>query len=433
MYNTINKILIFLILLCPVTILAEETNICLSSEEAKKFEDVLRLVRDNYVEEISDKKLVENAINGMILSLDPHSSYMNKDMYNDMNLYTTGEFGGIGLELTVENGMIKVLSPIDGSPAYEVGIKPGDLIVSVDDTSLYGLTTNEALQKIRGRPGTKVKLTIVREGSPKPIELKLRRKLIKIAFVNTTIIADKFLYIRIPYFAETTTGQVEDALKKYLKSKDKPKGIILDIRNNPGGPLDQAVSVANLFINSGLIVYTKGRTEESIKAYEAMPQGFKVTEVPMVMLVNSGSASGAEILAGALQDHKRAILLGNRTFGKGSVQDEISLSEGGAINLTTALYYTPSGKSVQVEGIEPDIVVEDLEMVYKKKKDAPTREENLLGHIGAKAESKKLDFEKLKQNLKEKDKTKLNLENDYQLMRALDLLKGIVVYDDKRK
>jgi carboxyl-terminal processing protease len=426
------KIILSLFVLAFIT-KSEAALFANKSNNIKTFEEVLRIVREEYVEDIPEDKLITQAISGMLMLLDPHSGYLDKASYNDVQLYTKGEFGGVGIELTVDNGMIKVLSPIDGSPAQKAGIKPGDYITYIDDESLFGLTANDAIQKIRGKPGTSVKLTIVREDLTSPVEVKLQRELIKIESVSSGLIGNNAMYLRIASFAENTPTQVKKELQKYLKSNAQPKGIILDVRNNPGGLLDQAINVADIFLEKGLIVYTKGRAQESINKFEVNPKGFKVINIPIVLLINSGSASGAEILAGALKDHSRAVLMGTRTYGKGSVQEVTPLENGNAISITTALYYTPSGRSIQAEGVEPDIVVEDIEFKGLVKNNNPMREENLHGHLNN-DDSKKLDFLKLRKNFIENRNTgqKFNLENDYQLSRAVDLLKGLLAYDGKK-
>ena len=320
------------------------------------FGEVMERAKLNYVEEVSDKKLIESAINGMLTSLDPHSSYLDAESFNYMNEQTKGKFGGLGIEVTMDNGLVKVVSPIDDTPAAKAGIKAGDYITHINGETVVGMSLNDAVSKMRGKVGEKVKLSIRRVNS-KPIELTIKRQEIKIQSVKSEIKDDSIAYIRISSFTE----DVDDAVNKAIidakkKLKNKLLGIVIDVRNNPGGLLDQAVDVSDLFLEKGEIVSTRSRNESDTVKFMAN-EGDVAKGLPIVVMINEGSASASEILAGALQDHHRAIILGERSFGKGSVQTVIPLRDYGAMRLTTARYYTPSGRSIQAKGIEPDIEV----------------------------------------------------------------------------
>jgi carboxyl-terminal processing protease len=321
------------------------------------FGDVFERVRAEYVEPVNDRDLIENAINGMLTGLDPHSNYMNTKAFRDMQVQTRGEFGGLGIEVTQENGFIKVISPIDDTPASRAGVKPGDLILALDGKTVQGLTLNDAVDKMRGPPNSKIKLTIRREGQDAPLDLALTREVIRIQVVKSHLEGNDIGYIRVTSFNEQTEAGLHKALTALKQqSGDKLRGIVLDLRNNPGGLLDQAVAVSDDFINQGEIVSTRARHPDESQRWNAK-SGDIVNGLPMVVLINGGSASASEIVAGALQDHQRAILLGTRSFGKGSVQTVIPLPGNGAMRLTTARYYTPSGRSIQGLGITPDVEV----------------------------------------------------------------------------
>src|SRR6266436_5002650 len=321
------------------------------------FGEVFERVRSDYVDDVSDNSLVESAINGMLTSLDPHSNYLNTKNFNDMKVQTRGEFGGLGIEVSMENGLVKVVSPIDDTPAARAGLKPGDLITHLDGEPVQGMTLPEAVEKMRGPVSSEIKLTIRREGRD-PFDVKLIRATIKIQSVRSHLEGDNIGYIRVTTFNEQTDTGLNNAMKNLKQQAgNKLVGVILDLRNNPGGLLDQAVAVSDAFLDKGEIVSTRGRRSEDAQRYNAR-QGDIAGGLPMVVLINGGSASASEIVAGALQDHHRAILLGTRSFGKGSVQTIIPLPGHGAMRLTTARYYTPSGRSIQAKGIDPDIVVE---------------------------------------------------------------------------
>lgn len=389
------------------------------------FGEVLERAKMSYVEEVSDKKLIEAAINGMLVSLDPHSSFLDDQSFKYMNEQTKGKFGGLGIEVTMEQGLVMVVSPIDDTPAYKAGIKPGDFITHIDGEQVIGMTLNDAVDKMRGKVGTKVKLTI-RRINQKPFDVKITREEIKIRSVKSELKSGDVAYIRISSFTEDTDQTIEKSLKKLKKeAKNKLKGVVLDVRNNPGGLLDQAVNVSDLFLDKGEIVSTRSRNPEDTVKYTAK-DGDIAQGLPMVVLINDGSASASEIVAGALQDHKRAIILGEKSFGKGSVQTVIPLGNHGAMRLTTARYYTPSGRSIQAKGIEPDVEVhpakvEVIENVFE-------RSEAEFGNA--------LKNDTDTKNTKDTEKTTQNdkdLANDYQLSRAVDLVKALAIYNAQDK
>lgn len=388
-------------------------------------------VRTDYVDETSDRELIEAAINGMLTSLDPHSGFLDDESFNDMQVQTKGEFGGLGIEVTMENGLVRVVSPIDDTPAFKAGIQPGDLITHIDGTAVMGMTLNDAVDKMRGKPNSKIKLTIRRKNE-EPFDVTMKRDIIKIESVKYRAEND-IGYIRIITFSDTTTNHVEKAIKEITKQvgKDKLKGFILDLRNNPGGLLDQAVGVADTFLNEGEIVSTRSRIPEDTMRLSAT-KGDLTNGLPIVVIINEGSASASEIVAGALQDHKRAVLVGTPSFGKGSVQSVKPIPGYGAIKLTTARYYTPSGRSIQAKGIEPDVIIPRAEI-----KELPIiegySESNLPKALGQQ------EGEKNKQNsVKDpKAETKSSSETeakeqeektDYQLDRAMDILTSIAIY-----
>ena len=383
------------------------------------FGEVMERTKANYVEDVSDKKLIEAAINGMLTSLDPHSSYLDAKDFKYMTEQTSGKFGGLGIEITMEQGVVKIVSPIDDTPAYRAGLKPGDYITNIDDETIIGMTLNEAVDKMRGKPGTKVKLTI-RRVNEKPFDVELKREEIKTQSVKSEIKDKNVLYIRLGSFSEDVSKDIEKAYNKAMKKTgNELKGLVLDVRNNPGGLLDQAVAVSSLFLDKGEVVSTRARSEEETLRY--MAKGKDITNgLPIVVLINSGSASASEIVAGALQDHKRAVVLGEKSFGKGSVQTVIPLGDYGAMRVTTARYYTPSGRSIQATGIEPDVVVH------------PAKVEEFTDEYGfSEAEYKNA----LKNETVQKDKDDNNKEGDsqdwrkdYQLSRAVDLVKALNIY-----
>ena len=345
-------------------------------EELRAFTEVFGRVKSDYVEPVDDKKLITEAINGMLTGLDPHSAYLDQDAFRELQVGTQGEFGGLGIEVGMEDGFVKVVSPIDDTPASRAGLKPGDLIVKLDDTSVKGMTLNDAVKRMRGKTNTQITLTIVRKGEPKPIVVTLTRAVIKIQSVKSKLLEPGYAYFRVSQFQEHTGETLARAIERHFKENTGPmQGIVLDLRNDPGGLLNGAVAVSSAFLPSGsLVVYTDGRTEDSKMKLSASPENYlrgrakedflkrlppEAKTVPMVVLVNAGSASASEIVAGALQDHKRAVIMGQPTFGKGSVQTILPLGNNTAIKLTTARYYTPSGRSIQARGIMPDIPLDD--------------------------------------------------------------------------
>ncbi len=380
--------------------------------------EVLERTKHSYVEEVTDKKLIESAINGMLTSLDPHSSYLDAKSFNYMNEQTKGKFGGIGIEITMDNGLVKIVSPIDDTPADKAGIKAGDYITHIDGETVIGLGLNEAVSKLRGKIGTKVKLSIRRVNS-KPIEITIKREEIKIQSVKSEIKDESVSYIRISSFTEDIDKTIIDAINKAKKElKNKFLGIVIDVRNNPGGLLDQAVEVSDLFLEKGEIVSTRSRNEEDTVKFMATA-GDIAKDLPIVVMINEGSASASEILAGALQDHHRAIVLGEKSFGKGSVQTVMPLGDFGAMRITTARYYTPSGRSIQAKGIEPDIEVKPAKVEEFESYALNLSEAELNNAL------KNDSNEESKENKKEKNKEDLK---DYQLVRALDLVKALALY-----
>lgn len=402
------------------------------------FGDVFERVRAQYVEPVTDEQLVENAINGMLTALDPHSSYLDDDDYADMQVQTRGEFGGLGIEVSMENGFVKVVSPIDDTPAYRAGVKAGDYITHLDGEQVMGLTLSQAVDRMRGKVGTVIKLTIAREGADEPLEINIARDVIRIQSVRSRVEGEDVGYIRVTTFNQNTEEGVKKAIAD-IKTKlgGKVTGYVLDLRNNPGGLLDQAIAVSDVFLDKGEIVSTRGRNEQDTKRDNATP-GDMTDGKPIVVLINSGSASASEIVAGALQDHRRAILLGTKSFGKGSVQTVIPLPGHGAMRLTTARYYTPSGRSIQAEGIEPDIAVEQakIEEIAAKGR---TREGDLRGALSnpdKKTEAPKappapnptIDPSNAKEVTADKPAAEDAKDDDYQLLRAIDLLRGVSMY-----
>ncbi len=395
----------------------EKENPADTYEMLNLFGEVLERTKTSYVEDVTDKKLIESALNGMLVSLDPHSSYLDEQSFKYMNEQTKGKFGGLGIEVTMENNVVKVVSPIDDTPASKAGLKPNDYITHINGEQVVGMSLNDAVDKMRGKIGTKVKLTI-RRANEKPFDVTLKREEIKIQSVKSEIKADDVAYIRITSFSEDTDKMIEKDYNKIKKQlKGNPAGIVLDVRNNPGGLLDQAVNVSDLFLDQGEIVSTRSKNPADTVKYTAT-EGDIAKGLPIVVLVNDGSASASEIVAGALQDHKRAIILGEKTFGKGSVQTVIPLGKYGAMRLTTARYYTPSGRSIQATGIMPDVEVKPakIEEIDKGMNFSEAEFGNAL----------KNDAQNVTQN--KTTKQDASLKKDYQLSRAVDLVKALNIY-----
>ncbi len=383
------------------------------------FGDIFERVRSQYVTEPEDEKLIENAINGMLSALDPHSSYLNPKDFSDMRVQTRGEFGGLGIEVTMEDELVKVVSPIDDTPASKAGVLAGDKISKIDGENVRGLSLQDAVEKMRGPVNTPIVLTIIREGADKPLEITLIRDVIQVKAVKYRVEGDDVGYLKVTSFTEQTYENLEDAIKKIeAQLGDKAKGYVLDLRLNPGGLLDQAVNVSDTFLDRGEIVSTRGRNDDETRRYSARA-GDLIGGKPLIVLINGGSASASEIVAGALQDHKRATVLGTRSFGKGSVQTIIPLGSNGALRLTTALYYTPSGRSIQAKGIEPDIKVEQPLPPELQGKIETRGESELRGHITGAEEDKEGSGSTAYVPPEAKD--------DLQLKEALDLIRKVKV------
>jgi carboxyl-terminal processing protease len=426
-------------------------------EELRTFADVFNAIKGGYVESVEDKKLITHAVSGMLSGLDPHSAYLDQDAFKDLQVGTQGEFGGLGIEVGMEDGFVKVVSPIEDTPAFRAGIKAGDLIIKLDDTSVKGMTLNDAVKRMRGKPKTQITLTIARKGEAKPVVVTLTREVIKVQSVKSKLLEPGYGYVRITQFQENTTASLAKHLNELYK-QGPLKGLVLDLRNDPGGLLHGAIGVSAAFLPAkSLVVSTDGRTEDAKRKYFASSEDYLrgtredflknlpagVRSVPMVTLVNGGSASASEIVAGALQDHKRSVVLGTQTFGKGSVQTILPLANNTAIKLTTARYYTPNGRSIQAKGITPDIVVEEN---LDGEEQQRLREADLEHHLSndkdkeaapaAKPEPKpqtKKEPAKPKQPGKEEGEEEMKPafemggKNDYQLAQAVNLLKGLQI------
>lgn len=390
--------------------------------ELRVFAEAFDRVSSAYVEEIDDRTLLENAIKGMLSQLDPHSAYLDRDSFSDLQETTTGNYGGLGLEVGMDDGFIRVIAPMDDTPAARGGVEPGDLIIQLDQKSVKGMSLAEAIEAMRGKPGSEVHLTIIREGDPKPLDLTLVREVIQIASVRERLLEDGYGYIRIAQFQASTGTETEKAIRK-LTAEGKLQGLVLDLRNNPGGVLQAAVEVSDLFIDDGLIVYTSGRLSNADLRYSATTPD--VTDgVPLVVLVNEGSASASEIVAGALQDHGRAVIMGVTTFGKGSVQTILPLNNEKAIKLTTSLYFTPSGRSIQAEGIRPDIRVDRSTVTRMETSGVRFKERDLPKHLANGNGTSETQGEQVPADL---------ALTDYQLNEALTLLKGLNILARSRR
>jgi carboxyl-terminal processing protease len=427
-------------------VIGEPVNQTLPLKDLQTFVEILNRVKSDYVEPVKDETLLENAVRGMLAGLDPHSSYLDKDEFKEMNIATTGKFGGLGIEVQMQNGFVRVVSPIDDTPAAKAGILAGDLIVKIDETPVKGLSLTEAVQKMRGDPGTKVSLTVVREGATAPLLMEMKRDIIAVASVRSRMLEPGLAYVRVSQFAVNTGKLLNEEVAKLKKDAGgELKGMVLDLRNNPGGVLNAAVEVSDAFLEKGIIVSIKGRLGDSNREFNAN-SGDIMGGRPMVIMVNGGSASASEIVAGALQDHHRGVLIGAKTFGKGSVQTVLPLQNDSAIKLTTARYYTPNGKSIQAEGVTPDITIESVKVSRADAAEAiglDIKEADLKGRLenpdavkpikvtpveepkdkDGKGKDKKADKDKKPAT---EDLSKL-VENDYALYESLNLLKGMVI------
>lgn len=395
-------------------------------EELRVFAEVFGRVKNDYVEPVDDRKLLKYAIEGMLSGLDPHSAYLDEEDYRDLRVGTSGQFGGLGIEVGMENGFVKVISPIDDTPAQRAGVQAGDLIIRLDGKPVKGMSLDEAVKLMRGKPGTALELTIVREGVDKPLEIKVVRDVIKTVSVKHRMLEPGFGYVRLSQFQARTPEDMLTgigALKR--KAGGALKGLVLDLRNNPGGVLNAAVAISDAFLTSGTIVYTEGRIKDSQLKFKAAPDDV-LEGAPIVVLVNGGSASASEIVAGALQDHKRAVIMGDQTFGKGSVQTIVPVNQRTAVKLTTARYFTPNGRSIQAEGIVPDIELANVRLTQREDSAKQIKESDLAGHLengdGGDGDDKASD--------QEKSAAKRQAEadaSDYGLNEALNLLKGLAI------
>lgn len=408
-------------------------------DELRTFTEIFGRIKQDYVEPVSDKKLLEDAIRGMLSGLDPHSSYLASEEYKELQEGTTGQFGGLGIEVGMENGFVKVVSPIDDTPAQRAGVKAGDLIVRLDDKPVKGMSLADAVKIMRGEPGSQIILTVIREGEEAPLKFELTRDIIKVKSVKSRLLEKNYGYLRISSFQSGTGQSLLEAIDDLKKENEGPmKGVVLDLRNNPGGVLNAAVDVSDAFIDSGLIVYTEGRIKNSEMRFNATPDDV-INGAPIVVLINGGSASASEIVAGALQDHKRAIIMGEKSFGKGSVQTILPTSNGAAVKLTTARYFTPSGRSIQAQGIEPDVTLARVKLAaLDKAKIEAVKESDLSHHLtngndkdkqgksnGAE-EKNELNKDELEKDADTPDVAEENIR-DYPLNEALNLLKGVSI------
>ncbi len=438
----------------------KEAKTGLPIEDLRTFAEVYGAIKQGYVEPVEDKKMIANAISGMLSNLDPHSAYLDADAFKDLQVGTQGEFGGLGIEVGMEDGLVKVVSPIEDTPAYRAGIKSGDLIFKLDDTPVKGLTLSDAVKKMRGKPKTSLKLSILRKGEAKPLEITLVREVIKVQSVKSKLVEPGYGWVRITQFQENTVAELAKHVAGLYKDGNKLQGLVLDLRNDPGGLLNGAIGVSAAFLPPDVkVVSTDGRTEDAKQEFKARPQDYlrgtkedplktmpvDAKKVPMVVLVNGGSASASEIVAGALQDHKRAVIVGTQTFGKGSVQSVLPLPGNTAIKLTTARYYTPDGRSIQAKGITPDILVEesanggsgmrvreaDLDRHLSNDRDQEAPKQDAAAKQQSKAKpgknDKADDDEDLPQRLEYASK------GDYQFQQALNLLKGLRIMQNKSK
>lgn len=411
-------------------------NSAVAYQEVIALTQVMRRVRDQYVEDVDDAELLKNAIRGMLEGLDPHSSYLDADAFEDMNITTSGQFGGLGIEVTMQDGFVRVVTPLDDTPAKAAGMEPGDIIIRLDDKPVKGLTLRDAVHIMRGKPGEKIVLTVVREGEAAPFEVEIVRDIIKVTSVKQRMLEEGIGYVRVTQFQGNSGRNVLDAIKTLEDENQDPlKGLVLDLRNNPGGVLNAAVEISQAFLDGGLVVYIQGREEVSRRDYNASG-GDRLDGAPIVVLINEGSASASEIVAGALQDRGRAVIMGRKSFGKGSVQTIMPLTEDSAIKLTTARYYTPSGRSIQADGIEPDIELQRLKLAAREGSNIRRlREDDLQGRLDN-DDTRKKDEEAAKaladgEEVAPEEEPSL-AETDFELFEALNLLKGLAILNAQR-
>jgi carboxyl-terminal processing protease len=395
-------------------------------DDLRTFSEVFGKVKEDYVEDVEDKKLLEGAIRGMLSGLDPHSAYLDKEEFKELQVGTTGQFGGLGIEVSMEDGFVKVVSPIDDTPAQRAGIQAGDLIIRLDDTPVKGMSLNDAVKLMRGKPGTDIVLMVVRKGEDAPLTITITRDIIKVKSVKSRTLEKGFGYLRITSFQTKTGEQMRQAISEMKKEHGgELNGLVLDLRNNPGGVLGAAVAVSDAFVQKGLIVYTEGRAEDAELKFNATHDDI-LNGAPIVVLINEGSASASEIVAGALQDHKRAVIMGSQSFGKGSVQTIFPMSNQSAVKITTARYYTPAGRSIQAEGIVPDIKVDPLRVEKVKSNGKRLKEADLSGHLENGKGSKEKDEAE-----KKSDEEESLASKDYALNEALNLLKGLTILQSR--
>ncbi len=388
-------------------------------EKLRTFTDVYARIKDNYVDDVDDEELLQHAIRGMLEGLDPHSSFLDEEQFRELRIGTSGEFGGLGIEVNMDNGAVRVVSPIDDTPADRAGMQAGDLIIQIDSDTVEGMTLNDAVQKMRGEPGTKITLTVVRDGESEPFEVEIERDVIEVRSVSSRMLEDGYAYLRVASFQSNTQSALDEEISKLRAENngENLRGVVLDLRNNPGGVLNAAVSVSDTFLDEGLIVYTDGRIDQSKMRYNAR-SGDALDGAPMVVLVNRGSASASEIVAGALQDHNRAIVVGSQSFGKGSVQTIEDLRDGSALKLTTARYYTPDGHSIQARGIRPDVRTDGVELVRTERGEGG-READLARHL--------MNMDQNGAEPEEEPESSVLEDDDYDLYVGLSLLKGLSI------
>lgn len=394
-------------------------------DELQSFVEILNRVQSDYVEDIGDDALLENAIRGMLSGLDPHSAYLDPEEYKEVTVSTSGKFGGLGIEVQMQDGAVLVVAPIDDTPAKRAGIQPGDLIVKIDDTPVKGMSLTEAVRQMRGEPGTDIELTVIREGETQPLLVDITRDIIRVRSVRSRILEPEYGYLRISTFTGNTGKLLNEEINKLLKeNKGDLRGVVLDLRTNPGGVLNAAVDVSDAFLEKGTIVSIKGRNGDNSRSFNARP-GDRLNGAPLVVLVNEASASASEIVAGALQDHKRALLVGAKTFGKGSVQTIMPLPNQAAIKLTTARYYTPDGRSIQAKGIEPDVTIDRVKVEKRDSGPKPIGESDLSGRLDNE-DGDTSEADEAEQNL-------VSPEQDFALYEALNILKGMAVMEQARR